>query len=112
MCIVDFTDVSEVLVFTSNISRLCVNVTITEDDLVERDEYFTVSLSTDLEFPVNLYPNSSKEITIVNDDCKLLYLSHDVIIVSMHCVQMPIYLWCVPLLKWWRMWDNWRCVQC
>ena len=86
MCIVDFTDVSEVLVFTSNISRLCVNVTITEDDLVERDEYFTVSLSTDLEFPVNLYPNSSKEITIVNDDCKLLYLSHDVIIVSMHCV--------------------------
>ena len=46
----------------------CVTVNISDDDLVEDDETFTLSLtSSDAVF---LFPNSSKEVTIVNNDCK------------------------------------------
>lgn len=49
-------------------TRVCMNVTINEDALVEGDELFSISLE-----PIGhvvIYPDDTKEITIVNDDCE------------------------------------------
>ena len=68
----DFTAVSEVLVFSPNISRVCVNISIEDDELVEIDEDFSVSLSSS-DF-VTIHPNSSKDIIILdNDGMNLMY---------------------------------------
>ena len=62
----DFTAVNEVLVFSPNISRVCVNILIEDDELVEIDEDFSVSLSSS-DF-VTIHPNSSKDIIILDND--------------------------------------------
>ena len=61
----DFSEVSTTLVFSSEIARMCVNISISMDDIVENDESFTISLSSSDE-AVSLHPNSTKTI-IIND---------------------------------------------
>ena len=52
--------------------RSCVNISISDDQYVENDEVFSVSIeSSDA---VNLQPNFTKTITIVNDDCEQILL--------------------------------------
>ena len=55
-------------------SRVCQNVTIFEDDLVEDNEVFAISLERASDLPplVIIHPISMVNITIVNDDCKFM----------------------------------------
>lgn len=46
----------------------CLLITIMNDFLVENDEDFSVSITSN--DPVNISPTTSKTITILNDDCK------------------------------------------
>ena len=48
----------------------CVNITIIDDNITENNESFSIIL----EAPetINLFPNSSKEIVIIDNDSKLL----------------------------------------
>ena len=49
-------------------SMYCFNVTINDDMLVEYDEDFLVSVSS--ADPAIISPNSTKRVTIVNNDCE------------------------------------------
>ena len=49
-------------------SLSCANVTIIDDVFVENDESFSVSITSAP--PVFIFPNSSKEIAIMNNDCE------------------------------------------
>ena len=70
----DFGRLSDVpLVFPVNTSigtRRCVNITINDDLYVENDELFSLAITSS--DPVFLFPNSSKEILIQNNDCEQL----------------------------------------
>ena len=50
----------------------CVNVTIVDETVVEIDETFLISLTSD-DPAVNPYPTEQATVTIINDDCKPLY---------------------------------------
>ena len=56
---------STTLVFSSDTDRMCVNISVSMDDIVESDEDFTVSLTSSDE-AVSLHPNDTKTI-IIND---------------------------------------------
>lgn len=67
----DYDMISESLVFPVGSvvnTRLCRHISIVDDDFVENDESFTVSI-TSIE-PVSIFPNSTKSITIVSNDGK------------------------------------------
>ena len=85
----------------------CVNITINNDEYVEDDESFSVfSTSSD---PVNLQPNSTKNITITNDDCECLEQS-EMKKLSLELLQMLLCLWSVTLLKFMKMLECLKCV--
>ena len=67
----DFSEVSEVLVFTPSDTKMCVNISIEEDDLVENDEIFSVLLASS-DVAVTIHPNDTKEVAI-NDNDGTLY---------------------------------------
>ena len=60
------------LTFTPNIDRVCRNISIDNDELVEFNESFVVTLTTS-DVAVSLHPNDTKTFTIIDNDCK----SHD-----------------------------------
>ena len=74
----DFAQVTELsFVFLSETpitSTYCFDVVINDDELVEHDEKFSVSISSS--DPVNAVPISTKTITIINNDCNN-YGSHN-----------------------------------
>ena len=58
------------LVFPVNTSigtQMCVSISISDDNITENDEIFTAELAT-MESFVNLFPNRSKDIGIMNND--------------------------------------------
>lgn len=57
-------------VFSNGDVRRCRTVSIIEDNITEVDEVFSVVLSATSFSPVIISPNTSKEITIVNEDGK------------------------------------------
>ena len=63
---VDYTSSTPTLTFDSSTSLQCVRIPITDDDNLEEDERFTVSLSTN-EPDVTLNPRNG-EVIILNDD--------------------------------------------
>ena len=68
----DYTAVLETLIISTGSQRLCVNVPIINDIIVESHETFSVILrlssTTDESVNINI---SMAEITIINDDSKL-----------------------------------------
>lgn len=71
----DFVQLEDLpLVFSAGIPvnfMYCFNVTINDDMLVEYDEDFLVSTTS--AGPVIISPNSTKTITIVNNDCEFVH---------------------------------------
>ena len=62
----DYTAVSQVLTFQPGSDRQCVEVAIVNDDELENEEQFTVTITTD-EDRVTLEPDSTT-VTITDDD--------------------------------------------
>lgn len=68
----DFTELSdEPLVFTPATSRACLNISIEDDNLLEENEIFIVSIVSMATDTVSVHPNSSMTVTIQEDDSKL-----------------------------------------
>ncbi len=61
----DFTDVSTTLTFTSGDTSMCVEVTITMDNLLEDDETFSV-LATSMD-PSVVFTNNQTLVTITSN---------------------------------------------
>ena len=73
---VDYEALSAIdLEFTSTIREVCVNVTITMDDIYENDETFTVTVTTD-DTQATVQPDrETGTITIVDEDGKIVIIS-------------------------------------
>ena len=62
----DYDAVLEVLIFSASVNRICRNVSSVEDDILEEDEDFTLTLNT-TDSSVNLNPDEAI-VTISDDD--------------------------------------------
>ena len=72
----DHGSLEQQLTFSVSMSTQCLNVTITDDDEVEQDELFTLTLSVIRRTAGNntIYQLNAPTttITIIDDDCKLV----------------------------------------
>ena len=72
----DFTSVNTSLTFAPLQSRVCVNVTIIMDNVVEQTESFSVSIIAENMYDnIELGPRTSLDITIINDDGEFIYIA-------------------------------------
>ena len=62
----DYDAVAEVLIFSASVNRICRNVSSVDDDILEEDEDFTLTLNT-TDSSVNLIPDEAI-VTITDDD--------------------------------------------
>ena len=63
----DYTSTETDLTFTPDNSRICVNIPITNDRIVEGNENFTVTVTSN-DTTVQTGPNSNSTVTIVDND--------------------------------------------
>ena len=63
----DYTSTETDLTFTPGSDRLCVNIPITNDAVVEENENFTVTVTTN-DPTVQTGPNSNSTVTIIDND--------------------------------------------
>ena len=63
----DYTSAETDLTFTPESSRLCVNIPITNDTVVEGNETFTVTVTSN-DTTVQTGPNSNSTVTIIDND--------------------------------------------
>ena len=63
----DYTFTETDLTFTPDNSRMCVNIPVTKDTVVEGNENFTVTVTSN-DPTVQIGPNSNSTVTIVDDD--------------------------------------------
>ena len=66
----DYDAVAEVLTFSASVTRICRNVSSVEDDILEEDEDFTLTLTT-TDGSVDLSPDEANVI-IIDDDRTLI----------------------------------------
>ena len=66
----DYDAITEVLIFSASVTRICRNVSSVEDDILEEDEDFTLTLTT-TDGSVNLNPDEAN-VTIIDDDGMLI----------------------------------------
>ena len=59
----------------------CANISITNDDLFEGDETFTVTLAVTNPSSGVTLDNNMTEITIIDNDCKCILACHNLIII-------------------------------
>lgn len=85
----DFTQLDSVpLIFTPTESigdTVCTNITINDDPVTEDDEVFKVILESCECDPVNIFPNSTKEIIIINNDGKSIKIELEPIVLIILC---------------------------
>ena len=62
----DYDAITEVLIFSASVNRICRNVSSVDDDILEEDEDFTLILNT-TDGSVNLNPDEAS-VTITDDD--------------------------------------------
>ena len=63
----DYTSTETDLTFTPGSDRLCVNIPITNDTVVEGNENFTVTVTSN-DTTVQIGPNSNSTVTITDND--------------------------------------------
>ncbi len=67
---VDYTTIAGNITFSENETQICLDVTLSDDDILEEDEDFLLSLATtDDNINVTLSPNETRVI-IMNDDSR------------------------------------------
>ena len=62
----------------------CIDITITDDDTLEGDETFTVTLTVTNPPSGVMLDNDMVEITITDNDCKCILACHNLIILAEH----------------------------
>ena len=89
---VDHGSLEQQLTFSTSMGRQCFNISITDDDEVEEDELFRLTLSdvsrtagNTTAYQLNI---STATITIIDDDCKFVFMCSNNITVtcSLECV--------------------------
>ena len=73
---VDHGSLDQQLTLSASLGRQCFNITITNDDVVEEDEFFQLTLTSIARNSSNLFPYQETTplatVTIMDDDCKPL----------------------------------------
>ena len=77
----DYTSTETDLTFTPDNSRICVNIPITNDTIVEENKNFTVTVTSN-DPSVQIGPNSNSAATIIDDDGKWHYSLRYIVLVS------------------------------
>ena len=69
----DYTPINEMYRFSANQRRLCVNISIVDDMIVEQRESFSITLerTPDLNSRITLFPDSA-EVVIPNNDGEMV----------------------------------------
>ena len=71
---VDHGSLDQQLTLSASLGRQCFNITITNDDVVEEDEFFQLTLTsiarTSSNFSPYQVPTLLATVTIIDDDCK------------------------------------------
>ena len=72
--VVDHGSLDQQLTLSASLGRQCFNITITNDDVVEEDEFFQLTLTsiarTSSNFSPYQVPTLLATVTIIDDDCK------------------------------------------
>ena len=68
----DYDAAVEILIFSASVNRICINVSSVQDDILEEDEDFTLTLTT-TDGSVDLNPDEAT-VTIIDDDRTLIAL--------------------------------------
>ena len=74
--LVDHGSLDQQLTLSASLGRQCFNITIANDDVVEEDEFFQLTITSIRRNSSNLYPYQETTplatVTIIDDDCKPL----------------------------------------
>lgn len=71
----DFSSVSEELVLTPDDPRVCFNITVDDDEILEIDEYFNTTLVGDLP-PAAVFNITSATVLLEDNECEFNSTNH------------------------------------
>ena len=93
--VVDHGSLDQQLTLSASLGRQCFNITITNDDVVEEDEFFQLTLTsiarTSSNFSPYQVPTLLATVTIIDDDCKPYFYYTKVV----NCAEISLVV-CTP----------------